>query len=117
MGGKGELHEQVYDVMCSDDRAINKQHRCEKPVGDTVDMETATYINSIGDALMLAYWTDPESDSDQQAFYYVRVLEIPTPCWTTYDAAFFGVKLPEGIEPSHQERAYTSQIWYTPGKG
>ena len=79
MGGKGELHEQVYDVMCSDDRAINKQHRCEKPVGDTVDMETATYINSIGDALMLAYWTDPEFDPDQRAFYYVRVLEIPPP--------------------------------------
>ena len=93
---KNEPHEQVYDVLCSDDRKISVEHRCEKPVGNTVDVPTATYVNSIGDALMLAYWKDPDFDPNQRAFYYVRVLEIPTPRWTTYDAAFFGVELPEG---------------------
>jgi hypothetical protein len=58
-----------------------------------------------------------EFDPEQRAFYYVRVLEIPTPRWTTYDAAFFGVALPEGVEPSHQDRAYTSPIWNTPKQG
>jgi hypothetical protein len=110
----GELHEQVYDVLCSDGRGITDAHRCDKPVGNTVDVERATYTNSIGDALMLAYWKDPGFDPQQRAFYYVRVLEIPTPRWTTYDAAFFGVALPEGVPPTHQERAYTSPIWYTP---
>jgi hypothetical protein len=66
------------------------------------------------DALMLAYWKDPDFDAKRRAFYYIRVLEIPTPRWTTYDAALFGVELPKGVEPSHQERAYTSPIWYSP---
>jgi hypothetical protein len=110
----GETHEQVYDVLCSDDRAITDAHRCERPVGNTVDVERATWTNSIGDALMMAYWKDPNFDPEERAFYYVRVLEIPTPRWTTYDAAFFGVDLPEGVPATHQERAYTSPIWYTP---
>ena len=114
LDGKGAMNEQVYDVMCSDKRVINDKHRCDKPVGNTVDIKTATYTNSIGDALMLAYWKDPAFDSTQRAFYYVRVLEIPTPRWTTYDAAFFGVELPKDVPPTHQERAYTSPIWYTP---
>jgi hypothetical protein len=117
MDDKGKLHEQVYDVLCSNDRRINKQHRCDKPVGSTVGVEKATYTNSIGDALMMAYWKDPAFDPKQHAFYYVRVLEIPTPRWTTYDAAFYGVDLPKGVPPTQQERAYTSPIWYTPGKG
>ena len=117
MDRNGELHEQVYDVLCSDDRAINDRHRCERPVGNTVDIAAATFTNSIGDALMLAYWKDPDFDPGERAFYYVRVLEIPTPRWTTYDAAFFGVDLPEGVPPTHQERAYTSPIWYTPKGG
>jgi hypothetical protein len=112
--GDGDLQEQVYDVFCSDDRGIDDQHRCDKPVGNTVDVDNATFTNSIGDALMLAYWKDPAFDPKQRAFYYVRVLEIPTPRWTTYDAAFFGVALPEGVSPTQQERAYTSPIWYTP---
>ena len=114
LDNSGELHEQVYDASCSDDRAINGEHRCDKPVGNTVDVPAATYTNSIGDALMMAYWKDPAFDPKQRAFYYIRVLEIPTPRWTTYDAAFFGVELPEGVPPTHQERAYTSPIWYTP---
>lgn len=114
LDNKGKLHEQVYDVLCSGNRTINAKHRCEKPVGNTVNIKKATYTNSIGDALMLAYWKDPAFDPKQHAFYYVRVLEIPTPRWTTYDAAFFGVALPEDVPASHQERAYTSPIWYTP---
>jgi hypothetical protein len=114
LDGKGGTHEQVYDVMCSDGRKITDKQRCDKPVGNTVDIKKATYTNSIGDALFLAYWKDPNFDARQRAFYYVRVLEIPTPRWTTYDAAYFGVELPKGIEPTHQERAYTSPIWYTP---
>jgi len=114
LDGKGAMQEQVYDVMCSDKRAIDDKHRCSKPVGNTVDVKAATYTNSIGDALMLAYWRDPAFDPKQRAFYYVRVLEIPTPRWTTYDAAFFGVELPKDVSPTHQERAYTSPIWYTP---
>jgi hypothetical protein len=114
MDAKGNLHEQVYDVMCSDGRTITDEHRCERPVGNTVDVETATYTNSIGESLMMVYWQDPDFDPDQRAFYYVRVLEIPTPRWTTYDAVFFGLDLPEGAPATHQERAYTSPIWYTP---
>jgi len=110
----GEMHEQVYDVMCSDDRTITEKGQCDKPVGNTVDVKTATYTNSIGEALMMAYWKDPAFDPKQRAFYYIRVLEIPTPRWTTYDATFFGVELPKDVPPTHQERAYTSPIWYTP---
>ena len=112
--GDGNAHERVYDVMCSDDRAITAEFECEGAVGNTVDVESATFTNSIGDALMLAYWRDPDFDPSQRAVYYVRVLEIPTPRWTTYDAAFFGVDLPEDVPATHQERAYTSPIWYTP---
>ena len=114
LDSNGNTHEQVYDVMCSDGRKINKKYRCNKPVGNTVDVKAATYTNSIGDALMLAYWKDPKFDAKQHAFYYVRALEIPTPRWTTYDAAFFGVDLPKDVPATHQERAYTSPIWYTP---
>ena len=114
LDGKGETHEQIYDIACSDDRTINDKNRCSTLVGNTVDIEKATYTNDIGDALMMAYWKDPAFNPKQRAFYYVRVLEIPTPRWTTYDAAFFGVDLPEGVPPTHQERAYTSPIWYTP---
>jgi len=114
LDAKGATHEQVYDVACSGGRAITAKHRCEKPVGNTVDVKTATYTNGIGDALMLAYWKDPGFDPRQRAFYYVRVLEIPTPRWTTHDAAFYGVALPKDVPASEQERAYTSPIWYTP---
>jgi hypothetical protein len=114
LDSKGMMQEQVYDALCSDNRAITDEHRCDKPVGNTVDVKTATYTNSIGDALMMAYWKDPAFAPDQRAFYYVRVLEIPTPRWTTYDAAFFGVELPKDVPATQQERAYTSPIWYTP---
>jgi hypothetical protein len=110
----GETQERVYDVACSDGRAIN-DGACDGAVGNTVDVPTATYTNSIGAPFLETYWEDPDFDPALRAFYYVRVLEIPTPRWTTYDAAFFGIDLPDFVEPTHQERAYTSPIWYTPG--
>jgi hypothetical protein len=83
-------------------------------VGGIVDIENATYTNDIGEPLLMAYWQDPDCDPKQRAFYYVRVLEIPTPRWTTHDAAFYKVKPPEGVPATQQDRAYTSPIWYTP---
>jgi hypothetical protein len=79
-----------------------------------VDIEAATYTNDIGAPFLEAYWADPDFDPAQRAFYYVRVLEIPTPSWLAYDSAFFGVEIPEGKAATQQERAYTSPIWYTP---
>jgi len=110
---EGETQEQVYDVACSGGRKIVRG-KCKGAVGNTVDVAKATYANSIGEPFLQTAWQDPDFDPELRAFYYVRVLEIPTPRWTTYDAAFFGVDLPDGIEPTHQERAYTSPIWYTP---
>jgi hypothetical protein len=111
---KGETHERIYDVAVSDDRVIGADGRAREPVGTTVDIEKATFNNSIGDPVLTAYWQDPEFDSGQDAFYYVRVLEIPTPRWTTYDAAFFDIPLPDTVPATTQDRAYTSPIWYTP---
>ncbi len=114
LDNEGVLHEQIYDVVCSDDRDIGANQRCSGAVGSTVNIEEATYTNEIGDALLMAFWEDPDFDPNERAFYYVRVLEIPTPRWTTYDAAFYGVALPDGVPATQQDRAYTSPIWYTP---
>jgi hypothetical protein len=89
--------------------------RCDKPVGDTVDVENASYTNTIGDAVLAAHWEDPDFDPSQRAFYYVRLLEIPTPTWIAYDEKVFGNRdAPDEALRKHQERAYTSPIWYTP---
>jgi hypothetical protein len=111
---KGETHERIYDVAVSDGREIGADGRARKPVGNTVNIEKATYSNSIGASMLAGYWEDPEFDPAQDAFYYVRVLEIPTPRWTTHDAAFFDIPLPDTVPPTVQDRAYTSPIWYTP---
>ena len=108
-----ETHERIYDVACSDDRAIVNR-RCEREVGSTVDVADASYTNTIGDPLLTAHWVDPDFDPDQRAFYYVRVIEIPKPRWTAYDAKFFGVDMPDEVPMTVQDRAYTSPIWYTP---
>jgi hypothetical protein len=113
LDSEGKTHEQVYDVAWSGDRKPDADGKLPK-VGSTVDVDEASYSNSIGAAGLQAFWRDPDFDPAQRAFYYVRVLEIPTPNWTTYDAKFFGVDRPKGIEPTQQERAYTSPIWYTP---
>jgi hypothetical protein len=111
---KGETHERIFDVAVSDGREIGADGRVREPVGNSVDVPAATYTNSIGDAVLSAYWQDPDFDPQASAFYYVRVLEIPTPRWTTYDAAFFGIDLPDNVPATIQDRAYTSPIWYTP---
>ena len=110
-----ELKEKVYDVAVSDGRAIGADGRCRTPVGNTVDVANATWSNSIGDTEMITVWTDPDFDAGQRSFYYVRVLEIPTPRWTAYDAKYFGLKnLDPEIPMTTQERVYTSPIWYSP---
>ena len=110
----GELHEKIYDVALSDSRKKNWRGKI-KPVGNTVDTSDASYTNSIGDPELAVVWQDPDFNADELAFYYVRVLEIPTPRWTAYDAKFFGLKnVPEEVPMVTQERAYTSPIWYTP---
>ena len=114
LDAKGETHERIYDVAVSDDREIGDDGRAKDPVGSTVDVDNATYTNTIGEALLTAHWTDPDFDPEEHAFYYVRVLQIPTPRWTTYDAAFYNIKRPDNVPATIQDRAYTSPIWYTP---
>jgi hypothetical protein len=114
LDAKGETHERIWDVAVSDGRKVGPDGRCRQAVGNTVDVAEATYTNAVGDAVLGAHWQDPEFDPKQRAFYYVRVLEIPTPRWTTYDAKVFGVQIPNGAPTAIQERAYTSPIWYTP---
>ncbi|MEE8261486.1 MAG: DUF3604 domain-containing protein [Gammaproteobacteria bacterium] len=109
----GNTHERIYDVVCSDGRAI-AERRCDKPVGSTVDVANASYTNTIGDPLLTAHWIDPDFDPKLRAFYYVRVIEIPKPRWTAYDAKFFKIKMPDNVAMTVQDRAYTSPIWYTP---
>ncbi len=109
----GETHEQVYDVAWSGDRRPGSDGKLP-PVGNTVDAANANWTNTIGAAELGTVWTDPDFDPDQKAFYYARVIEIPTPRWTTYDAFRFGIAIPEGAPTSTQERAYTSPIWYAP---
>ncbi len=116
LDAQGETHERIYDVAVSDGREIGSDGRAREPVGNTVDVATATYSNTIGDAVFAAHWQDPDFDPDESAFYYVRVLEIPTPRWTTYDAAFFEIDLPDNVPATLQDRAYTSPIWYTAEK-
>ena len=110
----GKTHETIYDVAVSDGRRIGPDGRCKTPVGNTVDVADASYTNTIGEPFLAAHWTDPDFDPRQRAFYYVRVIEIPTPRWTAYDAKFFNVKMPAGTKMQVQDRAYTSPIWYTP---
>jgi len=109
----GETQEQVYDVAWSPGREPDAQGKLP-PVGNTVDVANANWTNTIGAAELTAVWTDPDFDPAQSAFYYARVLEIPTPRWVVYDAFRFGVPIPEGAETTGQERAYTSPIWYSP---
>lgn len=109
----GDLHEKVYDVVWSDGRSMGANGKLPA-VGNTVDLATATWANSIGDPELITVWEDPEFDPENRSFYYARVIEIPTPRWTAYDTLKFGVEVPEEVEMITQERAYTSPIWYTP---
>ena len=108
----GKAHERIWDIAVAGDRRIAADGRAHESVGSTVDIEDASYRNSIGASSLSAFWQDPDFDSAQRALYYVRVLEIPTPRWTTYDAKIFNREIPEGAPTEIQERAYTSPIWY-----
>ena len=109
-------HEKIYDVALSDDRKVDPNSGKVSAVGNTVDLKTATYTNSIGDTELNAMWTDPDFDAGQNAVYYVRVLEIPTPRWSTYDAVKLGLPPSDMVPATIQERAWTSPIWYAAAK-
>jgi hypothetical protein len=118
LDAKGEVQEKVHDVVWGDADKRKPDAKTGKlpPVGSTVDVANATWTNTIGDPELITVWKDPDFDPKQRAFYYARVLEIPTPRWTAYDAKRFGAKPLPGTTMTLQERAYTSPIWYTPGK-
>ncbi len=109
----GELHEKVYDVAWSDGRQMGADGKLP-PVGNTVDVANATWTNTIGAPELITVWEDPDFDADEHAFYYARVIEIPTPRWTAYDAKYYGTTPLPGTRMTVTERAYTSAIWYTP---
>ena len=109
---EGNSHETIYNVALSDQRKPDVDSGIIPAVGNTVNVETASYENSIGDVQLSVVWTDPDFNRQKPAFYYARVIEIPTPRWTTYDAATLGVSAPEPT--ALQERAITSAIWYEP---
>ena len=110
---EGDTHEQVYDVVWSGDRRPGPNGKLPA-VGNTVDVESATWTNTIGSPELIAVWEDPDFDPEQRAFYYARVIEIPTPRWTAYEALRFNIDMPPEVPMTTQERAYTSPIWYTP---
>jgi hypothetical protein len=115
LDSNGDSHEKVFDAACAG-REIVDGH-CDGPVGDTVDVANASYTNTIGRAVLAAHWQDPEFDPAQRAFYYVRVLEIPTPTWIAYDEKVYGKRdAPDEALRKSQERAYTSPVWYTPAR-
>jgi hypothetical protein len=110
----GYAREKIYDVAWSGKRKRDATTGKLPPVGNTVDISKATYTNDIGATQLSDVWTDPDFDPAVHAVYYVRVIEIPTPRWSTYDAVTLGVPVPEGTPTSIQERAWSSPIWYTP---
>jgi hypothetical protein len=113
MDSKGDLHEKVHDVAWSGDREPGANGKLPA-VGNTVDVANATWTNSIGSPELITVWEDPDFDPAEAAFYYARVIEIPTPRWTAYEAKRFGIDMPDEVPMTTQERAYTSPIWYTP---
>ena len=110
---KGGLNEKVYDVVWGGSRKPDAKGKLPS-VGSTVDEANATWTNTIGAPELITVWKDPAFDAKQSAFYYARVIEIPTPRWTAYDAKRFGIKPLPGTKMTITERAYTSPIWYTP---
>jgi hypothetical protein len=110
----GQSFEKIFDVVWAGDRKPAKGTGVVPPIGSTVDLEQATYTNAIGAVELKTVWTDPEFDPSLHAFYYARVLEIPTPRWTTIQAKKLGVAPPDVVPATIQERAWSSPIWYTP---
>ena len=115
LDSKGDVQEKVYDVAWSGSRKPAADGKLP-PVGNTVDMKSATYANTIGAPQLITTWNDPDFDASLEAFYYVRVLEIPTPRWTLYDVVKFGITMDPKVPMVEQQRAYTSPIWYKPTK-
>ncbi len=113
LDAEGTPQERIWDIACAG-REIEAGH-CAGDVGSTVDIADASWTNTIGAAVLGGHWQDPEFDPAARAFYYVRVIEIPSPRWTAYDAKFFAIEMPEGTPMTVQDRAYTSPIWFTPG--
>jgi hypothetical protein len=111
---RGYGFEKIYDVAWSDKRVPDEKTGKLPPVGNTVNIQKATYTNNIGDNELSAVWTDPDFDPSQHAVYYARVIEIPTPRWSTYDAVTLGIEPPKEVPATIQERAWASPIWYTP---
>lgn len=109
----GESHEQIYDVTWSSDRERGEDGKLP-PVGNTVNLDDATYTNTIGAAELRGVFTDPDFDPSLQAVYYVRVLEVPTPRWTLYDKVNLGAAPGDDVPLVHEERPFASPIWYTP---
>jgi hypothetical protein len=116
LGKDGKTQERIFDVAVSGGRKIGADGRCTTPVGSTVDVANATYTNTIGAATLSAYWKDPAFDASEGAFYYVRVIQIPSPRWTAYDQKRYGVKMAADVPMTVTDRAYTSPIWYAPAK-
>lgn len=116
LDARGEAHERIFDVALSDGRKVNPRTGKAPPVGSTVDVAGASYTNSIGAPELATLWTDPTFDPNQRAFYYVRVIEVPKPRWTAYDAKFYRVQMPANIPMTVQDRAYSSPIWCNPGR-
>jgi len=111
----GQAHEQIYDIAVSGERQISDDGRAREPVGNTVDLETGEYTNTIGATQLTAAWTDPNFDPSQAAFYYIRALEIPTPRYSLLDAIELGIDWEDtGHPPTIQERVYSSPIWFNP---
>lgn len=110
----GALQEKVYNVVWAGDRKLDENGKLPE-VGNTVDVENATWTNTIGASELITTWQDPDFDPNLSAFYYARVIEIPTPRWTAYEAKRFGIEMPDYVPMITTERAYTSPIWYTPG--
>jgi hypothetical protein len=113
---EGKTHEKVIDVAWSGDRKRDPKTGDVPLVGSTVDVKNATWTNTLGAPVLTGFLEDPDFDAAQLAFYYVRVIEIPTPTWLAYDAKRFGVKMPDYVPMTVTNRAYTSPIWYSPGK-
>jgi len=109
----GNRRERVYDVAWSGERKPDADGKLP-PVGNTVDVANATWTNTIGAPELITVWKDPGFDPALRAFYYARVIEIPTPRWTAYEAKRYGITMPSEVPMITQERAYTSPIWYTP---
>ena len=113
MDKKDKLHEKVYDVAWSDNRKPDAKGKLPS-VGNTVDVANATWTNTIGDPELITVWKDPVFNAKQSAFYYARVIEIPTPRWTAYDVEYYKIEMPKEVLMTTTERAYTPPIWYTP---